>query len=51
MQWLEADVVYASGETRAVPVRAAIDTFDELDYFRNGGILHYVLRALARDAA
>jgi len=51
MQWLEADLVYASGETRAVPVRAAIDTFDELDYFRNGGILHYVLRSLARDAA
>ena len=51
MQWLEADITYASGETRAVPLRAAIDTFDELDYFRNGGILHYVLRALARDAA
>ena len=48
MQWLEADVVYAGGETRAVPLRAAIDTFDELDYFRNGGILHYVLRSLAR---
>ena len=27
------------------------DTFDELDYFRNGGILHYVLRGLAREAA
>ena len=51
MQWLEADITYASGETRAVPLRAAIDTFDELDYFRNGGILHYVLRSLARDAA
>ena len=51
MQWIEADVVYAGGETRAVPLRAAIDTFDELDYFRNGGILHYVLRSLARDAA
>ena len=50
-QWLEADIVYASGEKRAVPVRAAIDTFDELDYFRNGGILHYVLRSLAREAA
>jgi aconitate hydratase len=50
-QWLEADIVYASGEKRAVPLRAAIDTLDELDYFRNGGILHYVLRALARDAA
>jgi aconitate hydratase len=51
MQWLEADVTYASGERRAVPLRAAIDTFDELDYFRNGGILHYVLRQLARPAA
>ncbi len=50
-QWLEADITYANGETRAVPVRAAIDTFDELDYFRNGGILHYVLRSLAREAA
>jgi aconitate hydratase len=51
MQWLEADITYANGATRAVPLRAAIDTFDELDYFRNGGILHYVLRSLARDAA
>jgi aconitate hydratase len=51
MQWLEADITYASGEKRAVPLRARIDTFDELDYFRNGGILHYVLRALAREAA
>jgi len=51
MQWVEADITYPSGETRAVPLRAAIDTFDELDYFRNGGILHYVLRELARSAA
>ena len=51
MQWLDAEIVYASGEKRAVPLRAAIDTFDELDYFRNGGILHYVLRSLARPAA
>jgi aconitate hydratase len=51
MQWLGAEITYASGEKRAVPLRAAIDTFDELDYFRNGGILHYVLRQLARPAA
>jgi aconitate hydratase len=51
MQWLEADITYADGRTRAVSVRAAIDTFDELDYFRNGGILHYVLRSLAKAAA
>ncbi len=51
MQWLEADLTHTSGEKRAVPLRAAIDTFDELDYFRNGGILHYVLRSLAGEAA
>jgi aconitate hydratase len=51
MQWLGAEITYASGEKRAVPLRAAIDTFDELDYFRNGGILHYVLRRLARPRA
>jgi aconitate hydratase len=51
MQWLEAEIIAANGDARAVPLRAAIDTFDELDYFRNGGILHYVLRALARDSA
>ena len=51
MQWLDAEIIYASGEKRAVPLRARIDTLDELDYFRHGGILHYVLRSLARPAA
>jgi aconitate hydratase len=30
-----------------VPVLCRIDTLDELEYFKNGGILHYVLRNLA----
>jgi aconitate hydratase len=30
-----------------VPVLCRIDTLDELDYFKNGGILQYVLRDLA----
>jgi aconitate hydratase len=51
MQWIEADLIYPDGKIRAVPLRVAIDTADELDYFRNGGILHYVLRSLARPAA
>jgi aconitate hydratase len=50
-QWVEADIAYANGEKRAVPLLVRIDTFDELDYFRNGGILQYVLRSLARAAA
>jgi aconitate hydratase len=47
-QWIESEIAYVDGTKRAVPLRARIDTFDELDYFRNGGILHYVLRSLAR---
>ncbi len=37
----------ADGTAREVPLLVRIDTEDELDYFRNGGILHYVLRRLA----
>jgi aconitate hydratase len=51
MQWVEAEIVSANGEKRAVRLKAAIDTFDELDYFRNGGILPYVLRGLAKGRA
>ncbi len=51
MQSVEAEIVSANGEKRAVRLKAAIDTADELDYFRNGGILPYVLRSLAQRAA
>ena len=37
-------------ETKTVQVVSRIDTEDELDYFRNGGILSFVLRNLARAA-
>jgi len=50
-QRVEADITYPGGDMRAVPLLVRIDTADELDYFRNGGILHYVLRSLAREAA
>ena len=36
----------ADGDERRVPVECRIDTLDEVDYFRHGGILHYVLRSL-----
>jgi len=51
MQEVEAEIVSANGERRAIPLKVAIDTFDELDYFRNGGILSYVLRGLAKQAS
>jgi aconitate hydratase len=36
----------ASGEARSVPVRLRIDTPIEIDYYRHGGILQFVLREL-----
>jgi aconitate hydratase len=47
---LTVEIASPSQEKRSVQVLCRIDTLDELDYFRNGGILHYVLRNLARAA-
>ena len=45
-QILNAEITFASGEVKQVPLICRIDTLDELEYFRNGGILQYVLRSL-----
>ncbi len=45
-QRLMAEITAPGGRTQLVPLVCRIDTLDELDYFRNGGILHYVLRNL-----
>jgi len=41
----------SDGKIARFPVRCRIDTPTELAYFRNGGVLNYVLRNLAREAA
>jgi aconitate hydratase len=46
-QTLVARIGYADGRKVDVPLLCRIDTLDELEYFNNGGILHYVLRQLA----
>jgi aconitate hydratase len=46
-QEIEVKVTRADGSTFAFPARVRIDTANELEYFRHGGILHYVLRNLA----
>ncbi len=46
-QMMTAEIASADGSVRKVPIRCRIDTLDELEYFKNGGILHYVLRNLA----
>ncbi|MGE0230982.1 MAG: aconitate hydratase AcnA, partial [Flavobacteriaceae bacterium] len=46
-QMLEMEVTFADGKTKKVPILCRIDTLDEIDYFKNGGILPFVLRQLA----
>ncbi|WP_232631199.1 aconitate hydratase AcnA [Methylobacterium sp. Leaf118] len=46
-QTLTAEITSADGTKREVALTCRIDTLDELEYFRNGGILPYVLRSLA----
>ena len=40
----------AGGGVREEPVVCRIDTLDEVEYFRHGGILQYVLRGLLKAA-
>ncbi|MCB1380809.1 MAG: aconitate hydratase, partial [Alphaproteobacteria bacterium] len=47
---LKIDIVRADGSKASADVTCRIDTMDELDYYKNGGIMPYVLRNLARVA-
>ena len=44
-------ITRANGKSVTIPLLCRIDTQDEVEYYRNGGILHYVLRNLMRRAA
>jgi len=46
-QDVEVKVTRDDGEELTITARCRIDTYNELEYFRSGGILHYVLRRLA----
>nr|WP_306265336.1 aconitate hydratase AcnA [Pararhizobium sp. IMCC3301] len=50
-QNLNAEISFADGTAKTVELLVRIDTEDELEYYRNGGILQYVLRNLVKAAA
>jgi aconitate hydratase len=50
-QEMQAMIEMEDGSTKEITLLSRIDTEDELDYFNNGGILHYVLRNLNSQAA
>jgi aconitate hydratase len=43
-------ITFADDSSKDITLLCRIDTADEVDYYRNGGILHYVLRNLATAA-
>ncbi|EPX87212.1 Aconitase A [Rubellimicrobium thermophilum DSM 16684] len=45
-----ATIAYADGRVEEVPLRCRVDTAVEVEYMENGGVLHTVLRNLARAA-
>jgi aconitate hydratase len=46
-QKFTAEIKMADGSAKQASLLCRIDTVDELDYFKSGGILNYVLRQLA----
>ena len=44
---LKMTIRYADGRTSEAELQCRIDTADELEYYKHGGILHYVLRSMA----
>ena len=47
---LTIEITFPDGTTKTAPAMTRIDTENELEYYRNGGILQYVLRNLAANA-
>ena len=41
-------ITFADGSTKTIQLKCRIDTAIEKDYVEHGGVLHYVLRNLAK---
>ncbi|MGR3434073.1 MAG: aconitate hydratase AcnA [Shimia sp.] len=49
LQEVPATITRADGSTEEITLRCRIDTGMEVEYIENGGVLHYVLRNLAKE--
>ena len=45
---VSCDITRVDGSTKNIPLLCRIDTVDEVEYYRHGGILQYVLRDLKK---
>ncbi|MBO9410344.1 MULTISPECIES: aconitate hydratase AcnA [unclassified Ruegeria] len=48
LQEVPCTITYADGSEKAITLKCRIDTAPEIEYIENGGVLHYVLRNLAK---
>ncbi|MFT5344862.1 MAG: aconitate hydratase [Sulfitobacter sp.] len=48
LQEVPLTITYPNGDIKTITVKCRIDTGVEIEYIENGGVLHYVLRNLAR---
>ena len=48
LQDMTASITYPNGDVKEITVKCRIDTAVEIEYIENGGVLHYVLRNLAK---
>ena len=48
LQEVTATITYANGDVKEIQVKCRIDTAVDIEYIENGGVLHYVLRNLAK---
>ena len=49
-QTVKAHIAFADGSSKEIDLLCRIDTETEIDYVKHGGVLHYVLRDLAKAA-
>ncbi|MBD8892097.1 aconitate hydratase AcnA [Roseibium litorale] len=47
-QMMDVEVTYEDGTVKTIECLCRVDTLDELEYIKAGGILHYVLRNLVK---
>lgn len=48
LQEVPCTIVYGDGSEKTISLKCRIDTAPEIEYIENGGVLHYVLRNLAK---
>ncbi len=50
LQEVPCEIIMADGSTKEITLKCRIDTAIEIEYIEHGGVLHYVLRNLAKAA-